>query len=601
MPLIEVRDLSVRYPRATEPALRNVSFAVERGEVLLLLGPSGSGKSTIGLCLAGLIPSSVPARMEGQVLLGGCDASEMTVGQRTAQIGMVFQDPEAQFCMLTVEDEVAFGLENLAVPREEMDGRIAEALALVGLGDRRRERVDRLSGGQKQRLALACALARRPSILFLDEPTANLDPAARYDFFRLLGALRREQPDLTIIIVEHVLDDLIEMVDRVLLLEPRGVVHAIGTPTVVFDRQGQELEEMGIWLPQVTALGRKLRLAGLPISRLPLTVEEAVSAFEGLLVQRSVDAPAYAEHVMDGSPHGTPPAISVRDLSFRYLSDADVLQHISLDVPAGSFYALVGPNGSGKTTLASHFVQILRPPAGHVHILGDDITTLTTAQVTERVGYVFQNPEHQFVEQRVGDELAYSLRLRRRPLGEVEAIVDQLLDSFGLAPYRDLNPFSLSQGQKRRLSVATMLSVGQRVLVLDEPTFGQDRNTAHVLMERLCALHRDGVTIFIITHDMQLVADYAQLVAVLVDGQVRFVGETPALFTNEALLQEASLRPLALHELARALNVSYRVSCQLAYADGALPMSIRDWFPFFGLDKGWGHGALCPYMIGGAS
>ena len=575
---IEVRDLSVHYPRSPKPALRSASFAVERGEMLLLLGPSGSGKSTLGLCLTGLIPASIPAKMEGHVLLDGHDASDMSVAQRTAEIGMVFQDPEAQFCMRTVQDEVAFGLENLAVPREEMDGRIEQALAIVGLSDRRRERVDRLSRGQKQRLALACALARRPSILFLDEPTANLDPLARYEFFRVLRALRGDQPSLTMIIVEHILDDLIEIVDRVLLLRPGGLVHADGKPAEVFDRQGDELDRIGIWLPQVTALGRRIRLAGLPLQRLPLTVPEAAAVFEGLLAHRSLPGPERTSDNASAPLAEPPPAVSVHGLTFGYRAGQEVLHDVSLDVPSGSLFALVGPNGSGKTSLASHFVDILHPPSGRVRVLGNDVTTLSTAEITERVGYVFQNPEHQFVEQRVEDELLYSLRLRDRPQAEIEAIGQGLLDSFGLTPYRKRNPFSLSQGEKRRLSVATMLSVGQRVLVLDEPTFGQDRHTAHALMAHLRALHEQGVTIFIVTHDMQMVADYAQLVAVLVNGRIRYVGPTAELFANQGLLDEASLRVLSFHELARLLKVSY--------ADGSEPMSIRDWLPFFGLPEG---------------
>jgi len=572
---IEVHNLSVRYPRALRSALQDVSFTVTRGEMLLLLGPSGSGKSTLGLCLSGLIPASIPARVEGRILMDGRDASVMSVAQRSSEIGMVFQDPEAQFCMLTVQDEVAFGLENLAVPRSEMDARIAQALGMVGLSDRPGERVDRLSRGQKQRLALASALARRPSVLFLDEPTANLDPNARYEFFQLLGALRRDEPDLTIIIVEHILDDLIDTVDRVLLLRPGGLLHAVGKPGEVFDRQGEELDRMGIWLPQVTALGRRVRLAGLPLSRLPITVEQATSEFDSLLIHRSLPAHGHSSDTGTSSTEKASAAISVRNLSFGYRPDREVLHDVSLEVPSGSFFALMGPNGSGKTSLASHFAEILTPTPAHVYVLGDDITTLTTAEITERVGYVFQNPEHQFVEQRVDDELLYSLRLRGRPEEEMEAIGDELLDSFGLTPYRTRNPFSLSQGEKRRLSVATMLSVGQRILVLDEPTFGQDRHTAHALMTHLQALHRDGVTVFIITHDMQLVADYAQSVAVLVSGRVRYVGPVPALFDDRTLLDEASLRELSFHRLARSLQVSY--------ADGSAPMSIREWLPFFGL------------------
>jgi len=577
VPLIDVHHLTVRYPRAARPALRDVSFGVERGETLLLLGPSGSGKSTIGLCLAGLIPASVPAAVEGAIILDGRDAAEMTVSERTAQMGIVFQDPEAQFCMLTVEDEVAFGLENLAIPRSEMGGGIRESLELVGLDEHRRERVDRLSGGQKQRLALACALARRPPILFLDEPTANLDPAARHEFFQLLGSLRREQPTLTIIVVEHILDDLISMVDRVLLLGAEGILHAGGAPGEIFTARGDELDQMGIWLPQVTALGHKLRQAGIPLGRLPLTVNEAANLFAEYITGHVVSAPRRDRACGRGPNRADPPAVSVRDLSFRYGNGPEVLHNVTLDVPASVFLAIVGPNGSGKTTLASHLVEILRPEPNRVWVLGDDITTLTTAQITERVGYIFQNPEHQFVEGSVEDELAYSLRVRRRPAREIETIVSQLLDSFGLTPFRAMNPFKLSQGQKRRLSVATMLAVGQKILVLDEPTFGQDRNTAHALMERLCALHRAGVTIITITHDMQLVADYAAQAVALIDGTIRFAGPTPALFADEALLEQASLRSLPLHELARALEVGY--------ADGTTPLTIREWFPFFGLEK----------------
>ena len=572
-PLIEVKGLRVHYPRASEPALNGISFEVHRGETLLLLGPSGSGKSTIGLCLAGLIPASVPALTAGLIRLDGRDAAEMTVSARTARIGIVFQDPEAQFCMLTVEDEVAFGLENMAVPRREMDGRIQEALEQVGLAGRRRERVDRLSGGQKQRLALASALARRPPILFLDEPTANLDPATRFEFFQLLKSLRQARPELTIILVEHVLDDLIDLVDRVLLLRPGGVLHIEGDPSSVFSARSDELDELGIWLPQVTALGHKLRRAGVSLDRLPLTPAEAQRQFAGLLERRRMPRPRNRNTCGGDSRQNAGPAISVRDLSHRYGQGVQSLRSVTLDVPAGAFLAIMGPNGAGKTTLASHFVDILRPPPSRVYLLGDDITTLSTAEITARAGYVFQNPEHQFVEGRVEDELAYSLRVRRRPADEIRRTVDGLLQSFGLAAYRDMNPFKLSQGQKRRLSVATMLAVGQKVLVLDEPTFGQDRNTAHALMARLCDLHRQGVTIITITHDIQLVADYAERAAVLAEGELVFGGPTPAMFGDEELMQRASLRPLPLHDLAHALDISYE--------DGTRPLTIREWLPFF--------------------
>lgn len=585
MAILEVHDLRVRYPRAPRPALDGVSFQVEQGETVLLLGPSGSGKSTIGLCLAGLIPSSVPAIVEGTILFQGRDAAGMSVGERTAQVGMVFQDPDAQFCMLTVEDEVAFGLENIGMPREEMRRRVAESLELVGLADRRRARVDQLSGGQKQRLALACALARRPPVLFLDEPTANLDPAARWDFFQWLRELRRLHPETTILIVEHILDDLMAMVDRVVLLDHAGHVALAGRPRQVFGAEGDIVDAMGIWLPQVTALARRLRAAGFPLGALPLSVDEAEAALRPFLPLRP-PLRILTSSTPTAPRRGATPALSARDLSFAYSPERLVLDHVNLDIPQGAFAAMAGPNGAGKTTLAAHFVDILRPPPETIRLFGDDITALSTADITARVGFVFQNPEHQFVERTVEDELAYSLRVRRRPPDEIAAVVGALLEEFGLEAYRRQNPFSLSQGQKRRLSVATMLSVGQRALILDEPTFGQDRSTAHALMERLKALHQAGVTLLAITHDMQLVADYAEEVIVLLDGRVAFQGAPADLFADDELTQRASLRPTPLHTLARRLGI--------ADEHGRAPATLRDWMAMLttaaaGTGEGYGR------------
>ncbi len=574
MASIEIRDLTVRYPRAAQPALQGVSLSARAGETLLLLGPSGCGKSTIGLCLAGLVPASIPAAVSGGIRLDGRDAALLGVGERTARVGIVFQDPDAQFCLLTVEEEVAFGLENLAVPPGDMDGRIGEALAAVGLASRRRERVDRLSGGQKQRLALACALARRPDVLFLDEPTSNLDPAARHEFFALLERLRRERPELIVIVVEHNLDELVGMVDRVAALDGEGRLALSGSPADVFGARGEELDRLGIWLPQVTELARRLRAAGLEIGGLPLTVAEAARELRRHLARRAQPAPP-------ARPPHAHAALAAPGLVFGYGDGPKILHGVSLEVPAGSFCALVGPNGAGKTTLAAHFAGIIAPRPGRVLIGDDDAAALSAAATAGRVGYVFQNPEHQFVERRVDDELAFGLRLRKRPPREIEEITGSLLADFGLARCRAMNPFSLSQGQKRRLSVATMLALGQRTLVLDEPTFGQDRRTAAALMERLRELHARGVTLLAITHDLRMVAEHADRAIVLIDGRVRSVLPTRSLFADAGLLAEASLRPLPLHDLARGLSVSY--------ADGTLPLALREWDGFF--DTAGGAGA----------
>lgn len=515
---------------------------VERGETILILGPSGCGKSTLTLCLNGLIPHTIGGEMTGQVFIAGRSTRQTSVGELARQVGIVFQDPESQFCTLTVEDEVAFGLENLRLPRERMGERIAAALAQVGLAGERATRLDRLSAGMKQRLALGCLLAMQPQILVLDEPTSNLDPQGTREFFPTLEGLRRHH---TILIIEHKLDELIHLVDRVLILSPGGTILAQGEPRQVFAEEAHRLEEHGIWLPQVAELAQRLGIAPLP-----LTVDEAVEALTG----RPYDSPA----VMRGrATVALPrrPAIEVKDLDFTYPNGTVALRGASLTVAEGDFFALLGPNGSGKTTLANHIINILHPLPERVKVLGCDVTEVSTYELTQAVGYVFQNPEHQFVADTVYDEMAYSLRVRGVEEEAIRERVKPLLAEFGLMPYARINPFALSQGQKRRLSVATMLTIGQEILILDEPTFGQDRLTAQRLMERLQALNTVGVTVIIITHDMRLVAEYARQVAVLLEGRVVYQGTGKDLYRDEGLLARTGLAPPPLYELSRRLKV----------------------------------------------
>jgi energy-coupling factor transporter ATP-binding protein EcfA2 len=505
--LIELEHLSVRYPKSEAPALEDVSLTIEQGETVLLLAPSGGGKSTLARVISGLIPQDIFAFVKGRVRVGEVDPLTAPPGQVAAQVGLLFQDPESGFATLTVEDEIAFGLENLGVPPMEMPGRIRHALAQVGLPDVEKRRLDRLSGGEGQRVALACLLAMAPPVLVLDEPTANLDPASTREFFSTLAALRSSH---TVVLIEHKLDACLHLADRVILLDGRGRLVATGEPEHVFDRYRNVILETGSWLP-----GEFIQPS---------------LAIDGELQAASPSAMAEL------------PAARIEDATFAYPSHPPVLRDASLDVPRGSFFALVGPNGSGKTTLALLMMGLLPAPyQGQVRIFGDVLDRLTLADLTERVGFVFQNPEHQFVTNTVRDELAFGLTARDWPEVDVERRVAELLSRFELVEQEGQNPFTLSQGQKRRLSVATMLAVGQRMLILDEPTLGQDRRTTLALMESLVLLNRQGVTIMVITHDMQLVASYAQLVAVLIGGRTAFVGQPHALFQDQALMHEARL------------------------------------------------------------
>ncbi len=462
----------------------DLSFRVPAGQLALLLGPSGGGKSTLALTLTGLIPHHIYAHVSGNIQAAGLNPAQAEPAQVAARVGVLFQDPEAAFATLTVEDELAFGLENLAVPPAEMPARIQQALHAVGMEGFLHRALATLSGGEAQRIALAALLAMAPEVLILDEPTANLDPQATRDFFTTLATLKGHH---TILLIEHKLDACWHLADQVLFLGEDGRLLAAGEPEPTLQTHLPQVLAAGIWVPS------------------------------------HLDPRAHRPPPPDAFPPliDDPPAVEVRDLHFAYPNGAPVLRGVDLRIPQGDFVALMGPNGAGKSTLALHLAGLLPPPQrGEVRLFGHPLHDLTSRQRAEMVGFVFQNPEHQFVTERVWDELAYSLRVRGRPEAEVRTRVEALLDEFRLREHAERNPFTLSQGQKRRLSVGTMLAAGQRLLVLDEPTFGQDRNTAYALMERLRALNQQGVTIVMATHDERLAGEFARRVVRLRAGKV---------------------------------------------------------------------------------
>ena len=545
---ISVEGLTFRYAGRKRAALTDVSFTIHEGETVLVLGPSGGGKSTLALCLNGMIPHVVAGALSGSVRIHGEPVSTRALAETVRQVGIVFQDPEAQLCMLRVAEEVAFGLENLAVAPEQMPGRIQRALTLTGLECDGSSRVDWLSGGNKQRLALACVLAMEPSVLVFDEPTSNLDPAGAQAVFSIIERLKAEGRH-TIVVVEHRLDQLMHLIDRVLVLGPDGRLVDDGEPHHVLERQAQALDAFGIWKPQVSELAAALRARGFALRDFPITVEEAERSLAPLTLDSWTfgNASPRAEHCWSSES----PAIRVHGLSAAYGRGTNVLRDVHLDVQHGELLALVGPNGAGKTTLAHHLIATLTAPKGTVFLEERDIRHIRGNELAETVGYVFQNPEHQFVARTVLDELAFGLRLRRWSEDEVRRRVNEMLDDFGLAGLAAANPFKLSHGEKRRLSVATMLILKQRVLVLDEPTFGQDRRHANALLEKFEALHAAGTTLLIITHDMRLVAEHADRVAVLHGGRVLAHATPNEVFDDEELLATAHLQVPPIRALAQ--------------------------------------------------
>jgi energy-coupling factor transport system ATP-binding protein len=562
-----VRELSLTHADAAHPSPRDVTFDIHPGEVVLLLGPSGSGKSTLTLALNGLIPHALPATMVGTVEAGGIDTTHAQPATLSTHVAMVFQDPDAQIVTGTVYDEVAFGPENLLLPLDVVQARVEAALRRVGLWDRRDENPDHLSGGGRQRLAIACALAMGSPLIVLDEPTANLDPQGIDDVYAALADVVAAG-DRAILLVEHNLDAAMDFVTRTIVLDRDGSVVLDGPAAEIIREHAYELVAMGVWLPAATLAALRLRDRGLAFDPLPLTPEQLAAALEREGVSagsagsaRSAGAAGSADSAGPTGPAGDegsdakredtsrPDAIiRARGLTVRRRR-TDILHGIDLDLAPGSLTAIVGTNGAGKTTLIQALAGVVPPPRGQVSVDGIDPGTASPRDLAARIGFVFQNPEHQFIAHTVFDELAHGLRLRHVPDAEIASRVEEMLVRFGLEHKADVHPFLLSGGEKRRLSVGTALITRPRVLALDEPTFGQDRARAAELLDLLQNLRAEGTTIVIVTHDLQLVAEHSTHVVLLADGRVRAAGATASLFRDPQVFADAGLRMPALQRV----------------------------------------------------
>ena len=564
--------LSFTYSTRLRPALTDLSFDVSPGETVLVLGPSGSGKSTLTLCLDGLIPHLVEGDYAGDVTVAGLVVKDTPVSVLAGRTGLVFQDPDSQFCTLTVDDEIAFGLENLQAPPGEIEQAIDTALDVVRLSGLRGRPLAGLSGGEKQRVALAAVLAMGPRLLVLDEPSANLDPAATTELLEIVRSLAADRRH-TILLIEHKLDEVINWVDSVLVLDGEGGLLFRGDPREAFYDRRADLSAIGVWRPQTVELVAGLQEAGWEVPGEPLGVTETAAALQA--TPRLTGRLAAAGPAKDAAGPGSAeagPLIEVRDLSYTYRDGHPALDHVSLSLFRQDFLAIAGANGAGKTTLGSLLCGILSPPKDTVLLDGADAAGLPAWAVADKVGYVFQNPEHQFVAATVRGELVFSLDPRSRGRAghlssEQDRLVDGWLERLDLLKLAEANPFSLSQGQKRRLSVAAMLIRGCPVLILDEPTLGQDAVQSARLMEMMVEFQQAGGTVAMITHDMRIVADFASRVLVLGEGRVVYSGDPAGLFARPDVVEGARLA------LPAVAQVGLRLS-EIAGLTGGLPARL---------------------------
>nr|WP_242831879.1 ABC transporter ATP-binding protein [Desulfitobacterium hafniense] len=561
--MIELRDVSYRYPRAEEESLKQISLTVAKGKFIALMGPTGAGKTTLSLCLNGLIPQFLQGELQGEVRIGGKDTGEVRVQDLAKQVGLVLQDAESQIVGRTVAEDVAFGPRNFGIPLAEIQQRVAQALAKVRLNGYDQRSTAELSGGEKQRLVIAGVLALEPELLVMDEPASELDPEGRFQVYRTLDDLCREK-ERTILVVEHSSEEILHRAHEVIVLK-HGKVAWQGIPEQLF-RNIPLLQEFGIKPLPVSLLGWSFCQRGWIEGRdIPLDVAEAESLIRNLIGRPSLQnrvvpliaPPARGKVHQEKEAEKRPPnsaLIQIKQLVHRFESGQIGVQGIDLTIEKGEFVALAGSNGAGKTTLAKHINGLLKPTQGEVIVKGLNTKDVDTAQLAKTVGYVFQNPDHQIFSVSVEKELEFGLKNAGFTRAEIAERITQALALTGLENYRQVHPYTLSKGERQFIAVASVLALTPEILVIDEPTTGLDWVGVEKIMKLLQQLHRKGTTILMISHDMDSVADYAERVIILREGQVMIDAPPWEAFADESMLRQAAVLPPQLCVLNQRLQ-----------------------------------------------
>ncbi len=549
---LQVEKLSFWYTARDTPALAEVSFSLPSGAFLGVTGPAGAGKSTLCDCLNGVIPHYRAGRRRGSVLLAGTPVEALPLSELGRHVGTVFEDPDYQMVSETVEEEVAFGPEHLGLPPEHIEAQVNWALEALEIARLRGRIISTLSGGEKQRVAIAAALAARPPLLVLDEPTSELDPLGTEEVFAALRQLNHEQ-GITVVLVSQKVDLLATHADRLLVLEGGQVVDD-GSPQQIFARP-ERLDAVGVAVPPVARLAVRLRetLGLSPDGHLPLDVESGAALRDSLPFKPARDTDP--EPASPGGANGR--AVEVQNLTHRYPNGVLALREVSLLIDEGEFVAVIGHNGSGKTTFAKHLNGLLRATEGTVKVFGSPIGRRRVSELARSVGYAFQNPDHQIFNPTVREEVAFGPRNLGLGPADVEAAVQEALSAVHLLEPLDDDPADLSKGQRQRLAVASVLAMRPQLVVIDEPTTGQDWREGRAMMALARELNQAGRTVLFITHDMELVAEFAQRVLVFGEGRLLLDGTPRHVFGRPDVLRQSGLQPPQLARLAQALPAHF--------------------------------------------
>ena len=547
-PIISFKDYGFQYMAQASPTLHHINLDIYPGEKVLIAGASGSGKSTIGSCVNGLIPYAYPGESTGELLVGGKDPAKESIFTMSQIVGTVLQDTDGQFIGLTVGEDIAFALENDCVPQDEMKRIVERTARLVDIDHHLEYAPHELSGGQKQRVSLAGVMVEQVEVLLFDEPLANLDPAAGRATIELIDEVQINT-GAAVLIIEHRLEDVLwKNVDRIVLMDEGRIVADMYTKDFL---TGDMLLKHGIREPlYLTAL----RYAGVPITK-ELEPQHVNSLQLSEKEKEQVRTWYQTSAIPEGSAHGAKELLRVEDLSFGYTDQVMNLQNVSFSINEGEMVSIVGRNGAGKSTLAKLICGFEKPTAGKIFLEGKDLSGDTIKERAKRIGYVMQNPNQMISKPMIWDEVEMALMAGNMSPEERKERVEETLKICGLYPFRKWPVSALSYGQKKRVTIAGILVQRPRMIILDEPTAGQDYHHYTEIMEFLKELNGQGFTIVMITHDMHLMLEYTPRAIVFCEGELLADTTAAHVLNDPALVERANLKETSLYTLSMACGI----------------------------------------------
>ena len=545
--MISFKNFSFKYNNVVDKTLKNIDLTINKGEKVLIVGPSGSGKSTLSHCINGLIPFSYNGEIEGELIIDNIKPYEESLSDVSKKVGTILQDQDSQFIGLSVGEDVAFNFENNAMPLKEMKVKVIDALELVNMVDFINHSPYELSGGQKQRVSLAGVLGGDAEVLLFDEPLANLDPASGKEIMQLINDIH-EKTNKTIIIVEHRIEDVLEQpFDKVIVIN-KGEVQGFGTPDEIL--KSDLLKNNGLREPLYL---EAMKLAGCDISKsenlkdLNNIDEKNKEVLKNWFNNETSnkDSIIMEEKILE-----------VKNLAFSHDGIKNTINDVSFHLNKGEILAVLGNNGAGKSTLCRLITGILKPQKGSIFLNNQCIDSWSIKQKGSSIGYVMQNPNQMISQHMIKDEIALGLKCRNYSKEEIDKKVEEVLKICGLYPYRNWPVSALSYGQKKRVTIASILAINPEVIILDEPPAGQDYKHYTEFMEFIKELSAQGISIILITHDMQLTLEYCHRAVVLSGGE-KIADDKPSnILTDENIIKKANLKETSLSTLAKSIGIA---------------------------------------------